>query len=73
MSGRSRTRVKCSACGRRIPSSEPDITLRRLDSERMRYYHQKQSCMQAALGFVEGHEEPDVWVMTTRSVNAEAN
>jgi hypothetical protein len=33
--------IKCADCGGRIPASESDIVLRKLDSEKLRFYHER--------------------------------
>jgi hypothetical protein len=66
MSGRV---IRCAACTRRIPDHEPDVELRRLDSEQRRYYHAR--CTEAALQLVT--EAPDVWLMSVRHVEEMAN
>jgi len=60
----SRPRTKCAACKKRIPESEPDVVLRRLEDGARRYYHTR--CTGAALELVT--EAPDVWLMTVRHV-----
>ncbi len=64
-----RPKIRCAACKKRIPQSEPDVVLRRLDRERPRYYHTR--CTPAALDLVA--EAPEVWVMTMRHVEEMAN
>ena len=64
-----RTRIHCAACKKRIPESEPDVELRRLDGEQRRYYHTR--CTAAALELVSG--APDVWIMGVRHVEEMAN
>jgi hypothetical protein len=65
----SRSRIKCAACKKRIPESEPDVVLRQLDSNLRHYYHTR--CTSAALQLVT--EAPDVWVMSVRHVEETAN
>ncbi len=65
----SRSKIKCAACKKRIPAHEPDVMLRRLDAERVRYYHTR--CTEAALELVAG--APQVWVMTVRHIDMAAN
>jgi hypothetical protein len=65
----SRSRIKCAACRKRIPESEPDIVLRRLEGDVRRYYHTR--CTGAALELVT--ETPDAWHMTVRHVEEMAN
>ena len=60
---------KCAACRRRIPRSESDAVLRRLDSERKRFYHSR--CVPAALAKIQNSGE--AWLLTVRHVDAEAN
>lgn len=64
-----RTRLRCSGCGKRIPTSEPDLVLQRDGSERRRFYHQR--CVAAAQKVV--LSDPAVWFMHVRHVDAEAN
>lgn len=66
---RTRSGVKCAACKRRIPTHEPDVMLRRLDLEHVRYYHTR--CTDSALALAT--EAPQVWLMTVRHVEVEAN
>jgi hypothetical protein len=65
----SRPKIRCSACGKRIPDHEPDVVLRQLDSERHRYYHTR--CTGEALELVT--EAPRAWLMTVRHVEEMAN
>jgi len=62
-------KIRCAACKKRIPDHEPDVEVRRLDSEQRRYYHTR--CTGAALKLVV--ETPDVWRMTVRHVEEMAN
>ena len=64
-----RTRIKCAACKQRIPTHEPDLILRKLGSEKVRYYHTR--CGSAAQQVV--LDDPDVWHMTVRHVEEVAN
>ena len=64
-----RTRIRCAACKKRIPQSEPDVVLRRLDGDLRRYYHTR--CTAAALELVA--EAPEVWIMSVRHVEEIAN
>ncbi len=64
-----RPKIRCAACKKRIPDHEPDVELRRLDSERRRYYHTR--CTSAALQLMT--EAPDVWIMSVRHVEEMAN
>lgn len=66
---KTRNRVKCSGCGKRIPSSEPDLVLQRCGSEKKRFYHQR--CFEAAQRLVTG--EPDLWFMSIRHIDGEMN
>jgi hypothetical protein len=65
----SRPRIRCAACKKRIPESEPDVELRCLDNEQRRYYHTR--CTSAALELVAG--APEVWIMSVRHVEEMAN
>ncbi len=65
----SRSKIKCAACKKRIPESDPDVMLRRLDAERVRYYHTR--CTEAALELVAG--APEAWLMTVRHVDEALN
>jgi hypothetical protein len=65
----SQSRIKCAACKKRIPESEPDVVLRQLDINLRRYYHTR--CTGAALQLVT--DAPDVWVMSVRHVEELAN
>jgi hypothetical protein len=65
----SRSRIKCAACKKRIPESEPDVVLRRLEGGVSRYYHTR--CTAAALELVT--EMPDAWRMTVRHIEEMAN
>jgi hypothetical protein len=64
-----RPKIRCAACQKRIPDHEPDVEVRRLDSEQRRYYHTR--CTSAALQLVAG--APDVWLMAVRHVEEMAN
>jgi hypothetical protein len=61
---------RCAGCNRRIPRSEADAVLRRLDGELRRYYHTR--CIPAALAKIQAGK-PDAWQLTVRRVDAEAN
>jgi hypothetical protein len=61
--------IRCAACKKRIPESEPDVELRRLGGGQRRYYHTR--CTSAALQLVT--EAPDVWIMAARHVEEMAN
>jgi hypothetical protein len=65
----SRSKIRCSACKKRIPDSEPDVVLRKLEGGTRRYYHTR--CTGAALKLVT--EVPDAWRMTVRHVEEMAN
>ena len=65
----SHSRIKCAACKKRIPESEPDVVLRQFDSNLRRYYHTR--CTGAALQLVA--DAPDVWLMAVRHVEDLAN
>jgi hypothetical protein len=72
---KTRTKPRCSGCGRRIPRSEPDLILRRYspDARRVelrRAYHER--CKDAALEHVQG-AKPALWRLTHRHIEAEAN
>jgi hypothetical protein len=64
-----RPKLRCASCKKRIPESEPDVVLRRLDGGRERYYHTR--CTAAALKLVA--EAPEVWIMSVRHVEEMAN
>jgi len=61
---------RCSACKKRIPRSETDTVLRRLDSERKRFYHSR--FLPAALEKIQAGD-PDAWILTFRHVDAGMN
>ena len=54
---------RCSGCKKRIPRSETDAVLRRLDSERKRYYLSR--CIPAALARIRAGQ-PEAWLLTVR-------
>ena len=64
---------KCAACHRRIPRSETDAVLRRVDgsgaSERRRFYHSR--CIPKAVAKIQNSGE--AWLLTVRHVDAEMN
>jgi hypothetical protein len=62
-------KIRCAACKKLIPDHEPDVEVRRLDSEQRRYYHTR--CAAAALQLVT--QAPDVWIMGVRHVEEMAN
>jgi hypothetical protein len=64
-----RPRIKCAACGKRIPESEPDVVLRRIEGATRRYYHARFTA--AALELVT--EAPEAWLMTVRHIEEMAN
>ncbi len=63
------TRLRCAACKKPIPDHEPDLVLRKLGSEKLRYYHT--GCGGAAQRRI--LEDPDVWHITVRHVHEEMN
>jgi hypothetical protein len=65
----SRSRVKCAGCGKRIPTSEPDLVLRKDGSEARRFYHER--CFVAARRRVLA--TPDLWFMTHRYIDGRTN
>jgi hypothetical protein len=65
----SRSKIRCSACKKRIPDHEPDVVLRRLEGGIRRYYHTR--CTEAALELVT--EVPGAWRMTVRHIEEMAN
>jgi hypothetical protein len=66
---------RCAGCGRRIPRSEPDLILRRMDADNPTRtalklaYHER--CKDAVLQRIV--DTPALWRMTHRHVEAEAN
>ncbi len=62
-------KIKCAACGKRIPDHEPDVVLRRLEGGLRRYYPTR--CTGSALALIT--EAPDAWCMTVRHVEELAN
>ena len=66
---KARTQIKCSGCGGQIPSSEPDLVLQKLGSERLRYFHLR--CVGAAQKTVLA--DPNLWHLSHRYVDGEAN
>ena len=66
---RKRKLPRCTSCGERIPRSEPDVILHRVDGTGQGYYHQR--CQGAA--YIMPMIEPGVWILTHRHVEAEAN
>jgi hypothetical protein len=72
MSGRV---IRCAACKKRIPGSEPDLILRRMSEDdptvstlRLAFHER---CKDAALE--RATDTPALWVMTHRHVEAVAN
>jgi hypothetical protein len=65
--------IRCSGCGARIPDSEPDVVLRKLDSGTSlpRYYHQRKRCAGKMQKYMLTH--PDVWRVTHRHVDEGMN
>lgn len=64
-----RTRIKCSGCGKKISRSEPDLMLRKFGSEKSRFYHR--GCVGAVLKLVTS--APDAWHMTDRYIDGAMN
>jgi hypothetical protein len=65
-----RSRIKCSACKKRIPDHEPDLILRDLENGgRPRYFHTR--CGEAAYATVT--ENPSAYLLTVRHVEEVAN
>ncbi len=71
------TRVlRCAGCNKRIPPSEPDLILRRMDLENPTrtalrlVYHER--CSGAAIERA-ANQPPALWRMTHRYIEAEAN
>lgn len=76
--GFTKTPIKCEACGKRIPSHEPDLVLQDIKGLRHgeeagagapRFFHER--CGKAAVSVVLGG--PGGHVLTTRSVDEGAN
>lgn len=66
----SRSRIKCSACKKRIPDHEPDLILRDLENPApARYFHTR--CGEAAYTAVT--ENPSAYLLTVRHVEEVAN
>jgi hypothetical protein len=72
MSG-TKSKTKCSACGKRIRDHEPDLVLRNAGEEnpRPRYFHTR--CGGAALDVVASAIVPAVWRLSVRHVEGGAN
>jgi hypothetical protein len=67
---RSRVRIKCAACGKRIRDHEPDLVLQDLDNgSRDRYYHTR--CGAAA--YAAAAERPSAYLLTVRHVEEVVN
>ncbi len=66
---RTRSRIRCASCGKRIRDHEPDLVLRNLDDEggRPRFYHTR--CGGAA--YAAATDGPSVYVLTVRHVEEE--
>lgn len=67
---RTRTRIKCSGCGKRISNAEPDLMLQRFGSEKVRYYHYR--CAGAAQQLIT-RSALDAWHLTNRYVDEVMN
>ena len=74
--GFAKTPIRCEACGERIPSHESDLVLQDIKSLKHaegfgapRFFHER--CSEAAYAAVA--EIPGVHVLTTRSVDGDAN
>lgn len=64
------SRIRCSACKKRIPDHKPDLILRNLDAGgQPRYYHTR--CGGAA--YAAAMEKPSVYQLTVRHVEEVAN
>jgi hypothetical protein len=68
---RSRSRIKCAHCRRRIRNHEPDLVLRDLDDNGGldRYYHT--SCGAAA--YAAAAQRPSAYVLTVRHIEPAVN
>ena len=67
---RTRSKIKCASCKKRIPDHEPDIILRDLENGgRARYFHTR--CGEAA--YTAAMDEPSVYRLTVRHVEEVAN
>ena len=67
---RTRSKIKCAACKKRIPDHEPDLILRDLDrGGRPRYFHTR--CGEAAYAAVA--ESSGLYRLTVRHVEEVAN
>ncbi len=68
--GRNVSKVRCSACKKRIADHEPDLILRDLENGgRPRYFHTR--CGEAA--YAAAMNEPSVYRLTVRHVEEVAN
>jgi hypothetical protein len=63
---RCRRLPQCVGCGQRIPRSERDVVLRRVDGTGQVFYHQR--CLGGATAMVEG---PGDWQMIYRHIDQE--
>jgi hypothetical protein len=73
----SRSRIRCAACKKRIPASEPDLILRRVSEDdptvsilRLAFHER---CKDAALERATSEATPALWVLTHHNVEAVAN
>ncbi len=67
---RTRSKIRCSACKKRIPDHEPDLVLRDLEGAiKPRYFHTR--CGEAAYTAVT--ENPSAYLLTVRHVEEVAN
>jgi hypothetical protein len=63
------TRHRCAACKKRISAHEPDIMPRCLGTEEALYFHTRRAAGAVCVSML----EPEVWFMTVRHVEEEAN
>jgi hypothetical protein len=61
--------IKCTGCGGRIPASESDIFLRKLDSEKLSFYHER--CAGKMQAYMLAN--PTVWRITHRHIDEGMN
>ncbi len=68
---RTRSKIRCAACKKRIPDHEPDLVLRNLDNAGgpPRYFHTR--CGAAAYAAV--MDSPSLYRLTVRHVEEVAN
>jgi hypothetical protein len=64
--------INCASCRARIREHEPDLVLRKLNGEELRFYHARPQCAAAAQQVIL-ESPPEAWRLTHRYVSGVLN